>query len=60
MEFGTRIKAKSIETGGESFDPASKHFTDQAGMFIDGKLKDVLFYKADVMKHAEKVYHPGN
>jgi len=28
-------------------------------MYIDGKFKDVLFYKDDVMKHAEKVYHPG-
>jgi len=59
VEFGTRIKAKTIITGGESFDPASKHYTDQAGMYIDGKFKDVLFYKNDVLKHAEKTYHPG-
>jgi len=59
VEFGTRIKAKTIITGGQSFDPASKHYTDQAGMYIDGKFKDVLFYKADVLKHAEKTYHPG-
>jgi len=26
---------------------------------LDGKFKDVLFYKADVLKHAEKTYHPG-
>ena len=60
VEFGTRIKAKTIETGGESFDPASKNYTDQAGMYIEGKFKDVLFYKADVLKHAQKTYHPGN
>jgi acyl-homoserine-lactone acylase len=60
VEFGTRIKAKTVITGGESFDPASKHYTDQAGMYIDGKFKDVLFYKKDVMKHAEKTYHPGS
>jgi acyl-homoserine-lactone acylase len=59
VEFGTRIKAKTVETGGESFDPASKHYTDQAGMYIEGKFKDVLFYKKDVLKHAEKTYHPG-
>ncbi len=59
VEFGTRIKAKTIITGGQSFDPGSKHYTDQAGMYIDGKFKDVLFYKKDVMKHAEKTYHPG-
>ena len=59
VEFGTRIKAKTVITGGESFNPASKHYTDQAGMYIEGKFKDVLFYKADVLKHAEKTYHPG-
>lgn len=36
VEFGPRIKAKTIVTGGESFDPASKHYTDQAGMYIEG------------------------
>jgi len=59
VEFGSRIRAKSIVTGGESFDPASKNYTDQAGMYIAGVFKDVLFYKADVLKHAEKTYHPG-
>jgi acyl-homoserine-lactone acylase len=59
VEFGTRIKAKTIITGGQSFNPASKHHTDQAGMYIEGKFKDVLFYKADVLKQAEKTYHPG-
>jgi acyl-homoserine-lactone acylase len=28
-------------------------------MYIDGKFKDVLFYKEDVLKHVEKKYHPG-
>jgi acyl-homoserine-lactone acylase len=59
VEFGTRIKAKTVITGGQSFNPASKHYTDQAGMYIEGRFKDVLFYKADVLKHAEKTYHPG-
>ncbi|HZY37857.1 MAG TPA: penicillin acylase family protein [Mucilaginibacter sp.] len=59
VEFGSRIRAKSIVTGGESFDSGSKHYTDQAGMYIGGLFKDVLFYKADVVKHAEKTYHPG-
>lgn len=60
VEFGSRIRAKSVVTGGESFNSASKHYTDQAGMYIEGKFKDVLFYKEDVVKHAEKTYHPGN
>ena len=59
IEFGKKLKAKSIITGGQSFDPSSKHFTDQTQMYIDGNFKDVLFYKDDVMKHVEKKYHPG-
>lgn len=60
VEFGRHIKAKSVITGGQSFNPASKNFTDQAQMYINGKFKDVLFYKSDVLKHAEKKYHPGD
>lgn len=59
VEFGKTIKAKSLITGGQSFDPSSKHFTDQAQMYVDGQFKDVLFYKADVLKHVERQYHPG-
>jgi acyl-homoserine lactone acylase PvdQ len=29
VEFGPKIKAKSIVTGGQFFDPSSKHFNDQ-------------------------------
>ncbi|MDN5287495.1 MAG: acylase [Mucilaginibacter sp.] len=60
IEFGLQVKAKSIITGGQSFDPTSKNFTDQAQGFIDGKFKDVLFYKSDVLKHAQRTYHPGD
>lgn len=59
VEFGPHLVAKSIITGGESFNPQSKHFTDQAEGYINGRFKDVLFYKKDVLKHAEKSYHPG-
>lgn len=59
VEFGKKIKAKSVIVGGQSFDPASKHFTDQAQMYIDGKFKDVLFYKEDILKNSERSYHPG-
>ncbi|MFN2458954.1 MAG: penicillin acylase family protein [Chitinophagaceae bacterium] len=56
---GKKIKAKSIVAGGKSFDPESKHFFDQSQMFIEGKLKDVYFYKEDILKNAERTYHPG-
>jgi acyl-homoserine lactone acylase PvdQ len=59
VDFGKKVKAKSLLTGGESGDPRSKHFSDQAEMYTKGIFKDVLFYKEDVLKHAERTYHPG-
>lgn len=59
VEFGKKVKAKSVVTGGQSFDPSSKHYTDQAKMYINGNFKEVLFYKEDVLKHVERQYHPG-
>lgn len=59
VEFGHKIKAKSLLAGGNSGDPTSKHFTDQAEMYQKGTFKEVLFYREDVIKNAEKTYHPG-
>jgi acyl-homoserine-lactone acylase len=59
VEFGKKIKAKSLLAGGNSGDPKSKHFIDQSVMYQKGKFKDVLFYKEDVQKNAERSYHPG-
>ena len=59
VEFGERVKAKTIVTGGHSNNPLSPHFKDQAEGFVYGKFKDVFFYKEDVMKNKEKEYHPG-
>lgn len=59
VEFGPRIKAKSLLAGGESGNVNSPHFDDQAKMYTEGKFKDVLFYKEDVLKNVEKRYHPG-
>jgi acyl-homoserine-lactone acylase len=59
VEFGPRLRAKSILAGGQSANPASKHFDDQAEMYSKGQFKDVLFYKADIEKFLERKYHPG-
>jgi acyl-homoserine-lactone acylase len=58
VEFGPTVRAKAIMSGGESGDPASPHFTDQAQMFTQGIFRDVLFSREDVMAHAERSYHP--
>ena len=58
VEFGPTIHAKAIMSGGESGDPSSPHFTDQALMFSQGQFRDVLFYPDDVRAHAERTYQP--
>jgi acyl-homoserine-lactone acylase len=59
VEFGPRVRAKSILAGGESGDPKSAHFNDQGEMYSRGQFKDVLFYKEDIEKELERKYHPG-
>jgi acyl-homoserine lactone acylase PvdQ len=59
VEFGPTLKARSIVAGGQSSDPGSPHFDDQSLMYSSGKLKDVNFYKDDVLRKAERKYHPG-
>lgn len=59
VEFGKKIKAKSLLAGGVSGHKSSPHFFDQGQMFASGAFKDVLFYREDVEKHAERKYHPG-
>jgi acyl-homoserine-lactone acylase len=59
VEFGDRVRAKAVSAGGESGNPASKHFGDQAERYATGQLRDVYFYRPDVESHAERQYHPG-
>ena len=59
VEFGDSIKAKSILAGGISGDSESEHFDDQALMYTKGEFKDVLFYREDIEKYAERTYIPG-
>jgi acyl-homoserine-lactone acylase len=59
VEFGDRVRARAVSAGGESGDPASKHFGDQAMRYATGNLRDVFFYREDVEKNAERTYHPG-
>jgi len=59
VEFGKEVKAKSVLAGGNNNNPLSPHFQDQAMLYSQGKFKDVWFYRKDVVKHAERTYHPG-
>jgi acyl-homoserine-lactone acylase len=59
VEFGKTIKAKSVLAGGNSNNPASPYFTNQAELYSNGQFKDVWFYRKDVEAHAVRTYQPG-
>lgn len=59
VEFGKRVRARSILAGGNNNQPGSPHFADQAAMYSKGQFKDVLFYKEDIARNLERKYHPG-
>ena len=59
VEFGEKVKAKSLLAGGNSNDPASPHFGDQAEMYANGTFKNVLYYREDVIRAAKRTYRPG-
>jgi acyl-homoserine-lactone acylase len=59
VEFGDRVKAKAVTAGGQSGDPSSPHFNDQAGRYSTGALRDVYFYRSQLDAHTERTYHAG-
>jgi acyl-homoserine-lactone acylase len=59
VEFGPRVKARAVTAGGESGDPRSPHFDDEAGRYASGDLREVYFYPDELKGHTARVYHPG-
>jgi acyl-homoserine lactone acylase PvdQ len=59
VEFGKRLNAKTIITGGQSRFAESKNFTDQAYGFVHGQFKTIHYYKEDVLANKKLTYHPG-
>jgi acyl-homoserine-lactone acylase len=60
VEFGRdSVRARAVSAGGESGDPASKHFNDQATRYAAGNLREVYFYRHQLRGHTEREYRPG-
>jgi acyl-homoserine-lactone acylase len=56
---GSLPHIESVNTFGASMHKESKHFADQRAMYQAQVLKPMTLDKYEVIKKAEKVYHPG-
>lgn len=59
VEFGPKVRAVAISAGGESGDPKSPHFNDQAQRYAAGALRPVYFYPEQLAGRTERTYRPG-
>jgi acyl-homoserine-lactone acylase len=60
VEFGRdSVRARAVTAGGQSGNPASKHFNDQAVRYATGDLRPVYFYRSQLAGHIEREYRPG-
>ena len=60
LDFGPKVEARSILVFGESADPKSPHYFDQARLYAQQQFKPAWFYLEDIQAHSERTYHPGD
>lgn len=54
----TGVHSRSVTQFGQSADPASPHWFDQAPLYAAGEMKRAWFVREDVMANARRVYRP--
>jgi acyl-homoserine-lactone acylase len=59
IDFGPKVSARAIHVGGQSGNPKSPHFSDQAQRWTTGDFRTVYFWPEQLKGHTEKTYHPG-
>ena len=59
VEFGPKVRSRSITPFGQSGDARSTHFFDQAPLFAKGQFKPAWFSMEDIQSNLERAYRPG-
>jgi acyl-homoserine lactone acylase PvdQ len=59
IEFGPQVRGRSLLVFGQSGDPASPHFFDQAPLYSNREFKPAWFTREEVEANAAQSYQPG-
>jgi acyl-homoserine-lactone acylase len=59
VEFGPIVRARAVSAGGQSGDPASPNFNDQAQRYRSHDFRSVLLSDSDLKGHVTRRYRPG-
>ncbi len=60
VEFGPRVRAWSVHTFGASGHPESRHYIDQAELYVRGDFKPSWLTLKEIQENLEAAYHPGD